>query len=205
MLNDNVFKDVSSTSKKILVVTKYWNETKTKDIIYTCEKNYLDVFYWVWENRIENIIEKNLPREKVHFIWNIQSKKISKIVKHCSTIHSLSSLEHAKKIDLLEREVFAFIQICLDSKKNIGINPIELPKFLENCKDFKYLKIIGISGMLTGEFNLDEKIEEFRKLISLRDKYLPYGIISAWTSRDYKIALLEWIDVVRVGKLIDKI
>jgi len=44
-----------------------------------------------------------------------------------------------------------------------------------------------------------EKREEFKKLISLRDTYLPNWLISAGTSRDYEIALDEWIDIVRVG------
>lgn len=83
----------------------------------------------------------------------------------------------------------AFIQIKLDTEKNIGISESELPDFLQACKNFKYLEIIGISGMGSGSFEVQEKIAEFQKLITLRDTYIPHGLISAGTSRDYEIAL----------------
>jgi uncharacterized pyridoxal phosphate-containing UPF0001 family protein len=47
---------------------------------------------------------------------------------------------------------------------------------------------------------LEEKEEEFRLLKRLRSKYIPNGLISAGTSRDYKIAIKEEIDIIRVGK-----
>jgi len=45
-----------------------------------------------------------------------------------------------------------------------------------------------------------EKRSEFRKLILLRDTYMPNELISAGTSRDYEIAIEEWINIVRVGQ-----
>jgi len=148
MLNNQVFKNVQNSQKKILIVTKYWEK--------------------------------------------------------CWVIHSLSSLKHATKIENLWLPVKAFIQIQLDPSKNIGISEDNLWYFLQACKGFKHLTIIGISGMWAGDVSETEKREEFRKLISLRDTHLPNWLISAGTSRDYEIALDEWIDVVRVGNKIIK-
>ena len=50
-----------------------------------------------------------------------------------------------------------------------------------------------------GEFEYDEKVQEFQTLVALRDQFLPNGLTSAGTSRDYQIALAQGIDVVRVG------
>jgi uncharacterized pyridoxal phosphate-containing UPF0001 family protein len=58
--------------------------------------------------------------------------------------------------------------------------------------------------MWAWEFTTKEKESEFELLINLRDKYLPWKLISAWTSRDYEIALKYWIEVIRIwNKIID--
>jgi uncharacterized pyridoxal phosphate-containing UPF0001 family protein len=200
MLNNIVFENITRSQKKILVVTKYWDTEKTQNILSQVEEKYPNIFFGLWENRIETIIEKSLPRNIVHFIGNIQSQKIAQIVKYCSVIHSLSSLKHAIKIENIWFPICAFIQINLDENKDIWISEDNLRYFLEACSKFKNLKIIWISGMWAWDISQQEKKEEFQKLISLRNTYLPDGLISAGTSRDYEIALEEWIDVVRVGQ-----
>ena len=200
MLNTDLFEHIQKSQKHILVVTKYWDTDTTIQIWEEASENYGDILYGIWENRIEQIKEKNLDREIIHFIWNIQSKKIKEIVRYCSTIHSLSNLKHAEIIESQSINTSAFIQIRLDTEKQNGISVEDLPKFLEACKDFKHLKIIWISGMWSVKITEKEKREEFQKLIKLRNLHLPHLLISAGTSADYEIALEEWIDIVRVGQ-----
>ncbi len=206
VLNQSVFEKVRKAGCKILVVTKYWNEIETKEILNFCEENYADIFFGLGENRIENLERKRLPREKIHFIGNIQSKKITKIVKHSSTVHSLESLKHAELFNKTMENQFrgdrlkVFLQIKLDSTKELGILPEDLDKVLGVVKSFKNLEVVGISGM--GNFSLDGKKEEFLLLKKLRDQYLPMGKISAGTSHDFEIALEQGICVVRVGRSI---
>jgi len=199
MLNHEVFHNTQKHSWKILVVTKYWDRERTQNIMSACEQDYPDIFYGLGENRVETLREKHFPRENVHFIGNIQSRKIWEIVKYCSVIHSLASFKHAQKIEALWIPTHAFIQIQLDKSKNIWISASDISEFLASCNTMKYLSIIGISGMGSWEFSEAEKRNELQYLISLRDRYLPHWLISAGTSRDYEIALQEWIDIVRVG------
>lgn len=199
MLNPQVFKNIQQANKQILIVTKYWDSEKTLEILWEAQEKYPDVFFALWENRIESIIQKNISRDTIHFIGNIQSQKIWDIVKYCSVIHSLSNIKHARKIENIWQEISAFIQIQLDEDKNIWISEFELWNFLKICGDFKCLKIIWIAGMWSADCSQQEKRDEFQKLISLKNKYLPKWLISAWTSRDYELALDEWIDIVRVG------
>lgn len=200
MLNTEVFESIQKSGKQILVVTKYWDLEKTQKILENIEDKYSDVFYGLWENRTEQIQEKNIPREKMHFIGNIQSKKIWEIVNYYSTIHSLSSLKHAEKIEKQWLDINCFIQIKLDEEKENGISENELWSFIETCKDYEYLKIVWISGMWSMSISDEWKRKEFQKLIKLRDTYLPQWFISAGTSIDYEIALEEGIDIVRVGQ-----
>jgi len=199
MLNSEVCKKIQLHKKKILIVTKYWDQEITLQIQKEAKENYPDIYFGIWENRTNILQEKNLPRENTHFIGNIQSREIKNITRLCSTIHSLSSIKHAKKIENQNVKIQAFIQIKLDETKNIWISEEELSEFILACKDFKNLKIIWISGMWAADIQESEKREEFRKLIHIRDQYMPQWLISAGTSRDYQIALEEWIDVVRVG------
>jgi uncharacterized pyridoxal phosphate-containing UPF0001 family protein len=186
MLSTKVLDKVKQVNKKILIVTKYWNKEKTKTILQEAETQYSDIFYGLWENT-------------VHFIGNIQSQKISEIVKHCCVIHSLSSLKHAIKINNIWLPISAFIQINLDPSKDNGISEDNLWYFLQACDQFNNLKIIWISGMWAWDISETEKRAEFQKLIFLRNKHMPNWLISAGTSRDYELALQEWIDIVRIG------
>ncbi len=209
-LNKTVFEKVSQANAKILVVTKYYDKERTELLIEKCEQKYGDIVFGFGENRLEALEEKNLPREKVHFIGNLQSKKLRKIIKYCSTIHSLDSLKHAEKINkyLVEGDLFlsVFIQIKLDKSKPNGILPDDLDDFLQKMKKFKNIEILGISGM--GKLSVDNKEskishkKDFQLLVDLRDKYLPQKLISAGTSQDYEMALKEGIDVMRIGRKI---
>lgn len=194
-----VCKQVQEKWRHLLAVTKYWRPKESNDILKLLREDYTDILYGIGENRIEVIKEKNLPREHVHFIGNVQSRKIPEISEYCSCIHSLSSMKHAQKFESLWREINAFIQIRQDESKSIWISSSELEEFVSYSKDFKYLKIIWISSMWAWGASEGGKRKEFQTLIKLRDNYLPEWKISAGTSRDYEIALEEWIDIVRIG------
>lgn len=68
MINKNIFEKFKKSKSKILAVTKYWDKTKTEIILKEINLKYPEVFFWVWENRIENIIEKWIERKNMHFI-----------------------------------------------------------------------------------------------------------------------------------------
>jgi len=198
MLQKTVLQNVQNFWKQILIVTKYWDNETTQKILMQAQKEYSDILFWIWENRIEVIKTKNIPRDLTHFIGNIQSQKIWEIVQYCWTIHSLSSLKHALKIENFWFPISAFVQINLDPNKNIWISQDTLEYFLKVCSSFKNLKIIWISGMWSADTSEEKKWAEFQSLIALRDTHLPNWLISAGTSRDYEIALKEWINIVRV-------
>jgi hypothetical protein len=138
----------------------------------------------------------------MNFIWQIQSKKLEKIVSFCSTIHSLDNIKYALLIDKLSKEknikTKVFLQVKLDKSKDSWIEINEFTTILKEVQKLGNIEILWISGMWTWEFTIKEKENEFELLINLRDKYLPWKLISAWTSRDYEIALKYWIEVIRI-------
>ena len=133
-INKQIIEKFRKTESKILAVIKYFDPEITKKLLSDIDKNYSDIIIWVWENRLESLKEKNLPREATHFIWNLQTKQLKHIIDHCDTIHSLDSMKHARKLnDLCESKntwIKVFIQINLDETKPGGIRWEDLWKFL---------------------------------------------------------------------------
>lgn len=206
MINNKLFEKIKNSKSKILVVTKYWDIKKTDKIIDQINKNYPETVFGFWENRIKDLIVKNIDRKDMHFIWNLQSKKIEEIITFCSTIHSLSTLKHAKLINKYSKELAVktkvFLQINLDPLKSVWLTKAELSDLIENLENLKNIKILWLSGMWAWIFTVEEKQKEFDLLKNLRDKHLPWKMISAWTSRDYEFALKNEIEVVRIWKKI---
>ena len=202
-LNKKLIEEFKNSESKLLAVTKYWNLEETEKLISQFEEDS-EILIGLWENRIESLKEKDLERDATHFIGNIQSKEIKLITKYCSTIHSVDNIKQIKKIEeICEKQwnwVKIFLQIKLDSEKTWWIEIEEIPKFLEEVEKCDNIWLIWFSGIGKWEFSEEEKREEFKLLKKLRVKYLQNWIISAGTSRDYKIAIEEEIEIVRVWK-----
>lgn len=201
-LNKQILEKIKKSDSKILVVTKYLDLEKTNEVINFMEENYLDILEWFWENRLETLKEKKIEREKVHFIWNLQTKQIKEIVKYTSIIHSVDDIKHLKKLEeICEKQwnwVQIFLQINVDSNKPWWVKPEQIPEFLELIWDMENVSLIWFSAIWKSEFTREEKESEFDLLIKLRNKYLQNWFISAWTSLDYEIALEKGIDIVRI-------
>ncbi len=116
-LNSDIFDDVRSAGKKLLLVTKYYDALDTQYLLAEAEQHYPDVLLGLGENRVESLEKKELSPSKTHFIGNIQSRKIPKILEYCHTIHSLDSLKHSEKINSYQIPIEAYIQIRLDENK----------------------------------------------------------------------------------------
>ena len=203
-LNKNLINQFKNSKSKLLAVTKYWNLGEIKEFIWEFLDEDLNILEWFWENRVGSLKEKNLDREQTHFIGNIQSKEIKYIIKYCATIHSIDNMKQIRKFnDICEKAgtwVKIFLQINLDKTKDWWIEIDEIPKFMELIDESENVWLVWFSGIGKAEFTKQEKIEEFELLKNLRNKYIQNGLVSAWTSRDYEIAIEEEIDIIRVWK-----
>ncbi len=202
-LNKQLLEKFKNSKSKLLAVTKYLEKDDTIKIINDLEENYSGIIEWYWENRVESLKEKNLDREKIHFIWNIQSKQIKDIIKYCSTIHSIDSIKHLRKIeDICEKSwnwVKIFMQINVDKTKEWWINIEQIPEFLSEIAESENISLVWFSAIWKSEFTKEEKETEFDLLKKLKNKYIQNWLISAWTSRDYEIAIEKEVDIIRIG------
>lgn len=201
-LNTEILDKIKNSNSKLVLVTKYFDLDETNKLIEFTEQNYLEILEWFWENRLESLINKNIDREKMHFIWNLQTKQIKEIIKYASVIHSVDDIKHLKKLEEICSKqwnwVQVFLQINVDKTKPWWIKPEQIPEFLELIWEMENVSLIWFSAIWKSEFTREEKEAEFDLLINLRNKYLQNWFISAWTSIDYEIAIEKWIDILRI-------
>ncbi len=202
-INTDLLNEFKDSDSQLLVVTKYLNLEETYEAIDVLNKNYSDIVVWLWENRVESLKEKNLDREITHFIWNVQTKQIKDILKYCSIIHSIDNIKQLRKIEsICEKSgnwVKIFLQINVDETKTWWIKVEQIQEFLEYIAESENISLLWFSAIWKWEFSIEEKQKEFDLLKELKNKYTPNWLISAWTSRDYKIALENDIDIIRIG------
>lgn len=169
------------------------------------------------ENKVQELLGKKKQLEddiNWHLIGHLQSNKVNKIVGKVKLIHSVDSLKilrkinnRAKKLDIVQ-ECLIQVNVSKEESKS-GLYEEDLKDFFEKAKDFENVKIEGLMTMAphTDDENLIRDC--FKKLRKIFDnlskisynntkmKYLSMGM-----TNDYKIALKEGANIIRVGSKI---
>jgi len=173
------------------------------------------------ENYVQELAEKQsqLPADiHWHFIGHLQSNKVKFIAPFVYLIHGVDSFKLLKEINKQAQKVNRVIDCLLQvhiaqEETKFGFDETELTDLFTNSKsDLENLKNIQISGFMgMASFTDDtEKVrKEFRYLKSLSDKFeklqidnSKLTILSMGMSGDYKIAIEEGSNMVRIGSLL---
>ena len=175
------------------------------------------------ENYVQELAEKyhQLPKDiHWHFIGHLQSNKVKLIAPFVHLIHSVDSEKLLKEINKEakknERIIDCLLQVHIAKEETkFGLDENELQQIIQALnlanntneeKSFKNISIKGLMGMAS--FTDDEKIvrKEFHSLKTLFDQFTthhsPFTILSMGMSADYKIAIEEGSNMVRIGSLL---
>lgn len=170
------------------------------------------------ENRPAELVRKfeAFPRERWHFIGNIQSRQLPSVVGRACLIHSLYERKHAEKIDSLAAKAGIIQDVLIevnDGEENKqGLEPDALFEMLAFCHGLKHVRVRGLMTMaLRGD--LRSARATFADLAILRDtmnsKLAASGMtdmvlreLSMGMSDDYPEAIPEGATMVRVGRAI---
>lgn len=135
-----------------------------------------------------------------HLIGNLQGNKVKKAVKIFDVIQTIDSYGLAEKIDAecgkIKKKMDVLIQVDLTGDKH-GISPDELLKMVDKLKTMKNIELKGLMGIAS----IENPASDFRNLKRLFDK-TGLKILSMGMSNDYKIALSEGSNMVRIGTAI---
>ena len=162
------------------------------------------------ENKIQEMVSKweKLPKDiQWHMIGHVQTNKVKYMAPFVHTIHAVDSFKLMKEIQKHalknDRHIECLIQIRIAQEETkFGIIPSDLSSFLEIAKSFLNIKIKGLMGMASFTQDKAQIRNEFRLLFSLYQNYPEFEILSMGMSGDYKIAVEEGSNMIRVGSKI---
>jgi pyridoxal phosphate enzyme (YggS family) len=172
------------------------------------------------ENRVQEVVSKyeQLPKDiEWHLIGQLQTNKVKYIAPFIHLIHSVDSLHLLVEINRRAMQhnriipCLLQIRIALEDTKS-GMDETELNTILssEAFKNMEHVRIKGLMGMATHTDEEDRIRFEFRQMKNLFDatkqQFFPedksFDTLSMGMSDDYKIALEEGSNMVRIGSLI---
>jgi pyridoxal phosphate enzyme (YggS family) len=169
------------------------------------------------ENYVQEMTDKHqqLPADiQWHYIGHLQTNKVKHIVPFVSLIQSVDSFKLLKEINKqaakYNRTINCFLQIYIAKEETkFGLSFEEAEQLLNSpeLKDLKYISIKGLMGMASLAEDKNQIRNEFRSLknflIRLQStNSQPLTILSMGMTSDYKIALEEGSNMVRIGSAI---
>ena len=185
-------KELLGSNKKLIAVSKGQSIEKIRQLYEIGHRDF-------GENFLQELSEKKniLPEDiRWHFLGNIQSNKLNKIVKLSHLIHSISR----KKIydSLVSKDLEKSIDILLQLKlgdeiSKSGMSGAEIEEILSSQKDASRVVIKGI--MVIGEGNLtkEQTDQQFKNasefFLLLKSKHPNLEYFSMGMSGDYLLAL----------------
>lgn len=158
--------------------------------------------YSFGENRLNEAQEKikNIEGEW-HFIGNLQSNKIKKVVEIFNVIQSVDTLSKALLIDKeakkINKKQKIMIQINIGGENQKGgINAEDIKEFLFDLNHLKNINIIGLMCIAPREVDARPYFKKMKKIFNETNlKELSMGM-----TNDYKIAIEESSTMIRVGR-----
>ena len=151
------------------------------------------------ENRAQDLIAKADAYPETFtwdFIGHLQSRKVRQIlpyVRYVETVASESALEQLRRPGTPSTQVLVEVNMAGEEGKS-GIDPEELPAFLERCP----VKVVGLMTMPPLAREPEASRRHFAALRELATEHeLPQ--LSMGTSQDYLVAVQEGATIVRLG------
>ncbi len=195
---------------KLLAVTKTVDVERIKEIKEFGLKE-------IGENKVQEIEEKYDALKDdfdFHMIGSLQKNKINKLLGKIKLIHSLDSLSLIEALDKrlvnnnMELDGLLQVNISKEESKS-GFYKDEVEKALEQMHEYKNLHIVGFMTM--APFTEDEAVvrNTFRGLYELKEKLAAKNFdnvdlkyLSMGMTHDYKIAIQEGSNILRIGSKI---
>jgi pyridoxal phosphate enzyme (YggS family) len=173
----------------------------------------------IGENRVQEaeqkIIEVGRNRARWHLVGHLQANKARRAVSLFDVIHSLDSIDLARRLDRLcieqgREKLPVLIQVDLGHEETkSGIEETELEQLVAVIAPLKRLQLIGLMTLPPFFDNPEQSRPFFRRLRELRDQLASRGAfgdrkgeLSMGMTNDFGVAIEEGATMVRVGTAI---
>lgn len=173
----------------------------------------------IGENRVQEaeqkINEVGRHAARWHLVGHLQANKARRAVQLFDVIHSLDSLELARRLDRLCNEegrenLSVLIQVDLGHEETkSGIDEHELSGLVDNLKGLERVQLVGLMTLPPFFDEPEQTRPFFRRLRELRDELASQGAfcegngeLSMGMTHDFEVAIEEGATMVRVGTAI---
>lgn len=172
------------------------------------------------ENYVQELVDKyeQLPKDiRWHFIGHLQSNKVKYIAPFVHLIHGVDSFSLLKEINKQaaknNRIINCLLQIHISKEETkFGLDDNELHALITSppINQLTNIRINGLMGMASFSDDINLVRSEFKNLKHIFNanaqppttNLQPQTILSMGMSGDYKIALEEGSNMVRIGSLL---
>jgi pyridoxal phosphate enzyme (YggS family) len=197
---------------KLIAISKTHPASVIKRVI---EFGALDI----GENRVQEaegkIMEVGRDAARWHLVGHLQANKARRAISLFDVIHSLDSLDLARRLDRLCREegrekLRVLIQVDLGHEETkSGIDESELTHLVEGLGPLNRLELTGLMTLPPFFDDPEQSRPFFRRLRELRDELAGHGAfasrkgeLSMGMTNDFEVAIEEGSTMVRVGTAI---
>ena len=168
------------------------------------------------ENYVQELIEKEkqLPKDiRWHFIGHLQTNKVKQIISFVHLVHGIDSLKLLQEINKqsgkVNKTTNCLLQIHIAQEETkFGLDEEEFNEIISQFDNstMKNVNVAGLMGMASFTNDETQIRKEFHYLKSLQQKLQTENFklhtLSMGMTADYKIAIEEGSNVIRVGSLI---
>lgn len=170
------------------------------------------------ENKVQDLKAKaeRLPKDiRWHMIGRIQTNKIKDFI---GFVHLIHGVDRTKALQIINKEagkaeriVDVLIQVHISQEETkAGFSIAELMDFIKNgdFDNYQNIRVRGLMGMATFTNNENQITNEFSILKKLFDQIkkesnlFHFDILSMGMSGDFKIALKEGSNMIRLGTVL---
>jgi len=212
MVNRSAYRELIEELGSSDVVLVAVSKTKpVEDILELYELGQRDF----GENYVQELVDKadKLPKDiRWHFIGHLQSNKVKFIAPFVHLIHGVDSIKLLKEINKQgeknDRIINCLFQVHIAQEETkFGFDEAELLNTnWAELQSLKNVKVVGLMGMASFTENMEKVRGEFKQLKDLYNKLTTHNsqlsILSMGMSSDYKIAVEEGSNIVRIGSLL---
>ena len=220
-INNQAYKEINEELKGRNITLVAVSKTKPVDDILDMYRLGQRDF---GENYVQEMVDKaaQLPKDiRWHFIGHLQTNKVKYIAPFVSLIHGVDSLklltEINKHAEKNKRIVECLMQVHIAQEETkFGLDEAELSLLVQQLANLQLnnIHVCGLMGMASFTDNTDTVTKEFKDLKRIFDKFSSssdaisvlknFGlrILSMGMSSDYKIAIEEGSNMVRIGSLL---
>jgi PLP dependent protein len=203
----NIIEELNNKNVQLVAVSKLKPTTDIVELYHLGQKDF-------GENYVQELVAKQEALQHLHINWHfighLQSNKVKYIASFVHLIQSVDSLKLLQEINKQAAKnnkiINCLLQVYIAKEETkFGLDETEIAVIFNEIKNgnLPNVCIKGFMGMASFTNNESLVVEEFQQLNTINSIFkIQNSILSFGMSQDYKIAINQGSNLVRIGSLL---